>query len=109
MAHLDTSDLYERWPFDVEWDNMMDLGWFKWVEGLQSTTSAPSAWMGSFPSSVLEPGALKAIRHDSFICDGGKKEYFEVGWFEVSSKEDLGTGVKAFLDKREARSVALIR
>ncbi len=103
------SDLYERWSVDVNWDSMSEAGWFMFCEALQGIATVPEAWIGCFPSSTLEPGTLEGLRNDTFITDGGKKPFFETGWFEVAPKEDLGSGVKEFLDKHKEKSVVYVR
>ena len=69
----------------------------------------PEAWISCFPSSVFEPETLDLIRKDSIISGGGTKEYLEAGWFEVGPAENMGDGVKAFLDKHGEKQVAYIR
>ncbi|CAD6590946.1 MAG: hypothetical protein TREMPRED_005929, partial [Tremellales sp. Tagirdzhanova-0007] len=100
--------LYERWSVDVNWDSMMEAGWFQYLDGLQAISSMPDMWIGCFPSSVFEPATLEAVRHDEMLTKNGKKEYQEMGWFEMGPQKDLDTEVKEFLDKHGKKSVVYI-
>ena len=87
----------------------MEAGWFQYLDGLQAISSMPDMWIGCFPSSVFEPATLEAVRHDEMLTKNGKKEYQEMGWFEMGPQKDLDTEVKEFLDKHGKKSVVYIR
>ncbi|ODN98410.1 hypothetical protein L198_03654 [Cryptococcus wingfieldii CBS 7118] len=98
----------ELWSLKIDWTQMNELAWFQWLSGRQAMAQVPEAWISCFPSSVFEPETIAAARKDEYITNGGKKPYFEVGWFERKPKANWGEGVKEFLDKYEAKSVVYI-
>ncbi|GFZ44335.1 hypothetical protein JCM24511_02057 [Saitozyma sp. JCM 24511] len=76
------------------------------VKGLQDTVVAAEAWIGCFPSSIVEPEALDAMMRDEMLCKGGKAEFFELGCF--GTMVDVGEGVTTLLDYLEAKSVPFV-
>ena len=87
----------------------MEVGYFAYLSSLQSISHVPETWIGCFPSSLLEPETLEAVRHDKNLTDRGKKQYLEMGWFEMAPGKDWGPGVKDFLDKQEPKTVVYVR
>jgi len=108
-ATANPPDLYERWSTGVDWNKTESTGWFQFIDGLQAITPSIGSWITCFPSSIVEPEALDAVRADGMMTDSGKKEYREMGWFELAPKEDWGPGVREFLDKHEEKSVVYVR
>ncbi|WVQ78390.1 hypothetical protein IAT38_000476 [Cryptococcus sp. DSM 104549] len=98
----------ELWSMAIDWTDPNEMGWFQFLAGRQQCVPAVEAWISCFPSSVIEPETIAAVRQDPFVSGGGVKPYLELGWFESKPKANWGEGVHEFLDKQGEKSVVYI-
>lgn len=96
------------WASEIDYEDGSETGYMKWINGYQQIAPLFEAWISAFPASVLEPDTLAAVRADPYITEGGEKQYLEVGMPEFSAQEDIGEGVREFLDTFEERQVVLV-
>jgi hypothetical protein len=97
-----------RWATTVAWNKSTEFEWIQFVKGLQDAIIAAEAWIGCFPSSIVELEALDSMRRDEMLCKGGEAEFFELVWFD-KSRNNLCEEVREFLDRQEGKSVVYVR
>lgn len=92
----------------LDWTHLVNHGLVEYLAQYQSAALAPHAWITAFPSDVFEPETFQAAVTDPVLTDGGKKPFFQAGWFERPAGTLEGE-VASFLDKFGPKTVVFVR